>query len=123
MAKKRKKKQEKKVEKPSIPVIDLTTLDGQLQNQNLSFSSAGSQGFVYYYCVLVNDELASSPWMKLEEGDLILVFPDDYTVISWRVGNETEVSTSVERGRIRPIFLNSTGARAETDLLESLGWD
>ena len=119
----KKKKKQKKVEKVSTPVLDLTTLDGQLQNRKLSYNSAGSQGFVYYYCVFVNDKLAPSPWMKLNEGDLITVYPDDNTAISWRVGDEENFAVDVERGRIRPIVTSFFGPHAESSLLESLGWD
>ena len=94
------KKQEPQEKQPLE--IDEKELSGQLILKGLSSNVATSQGYVCYFCVYVNGVLAGSPWMTVEENDLIEVYTDNNTKVFWRVGDE-ETNTDTSDERIRPV--------------------
>jgi ribosomal protein S4 len=96
----KKKKNKKEKSLATLYEIHLDRLDGQLISRGVAKNGPVVQGLVIYYCVYVNGELASSPWMSINEGDYIEVFTDKTTKHSWNVGDE---NTDINDNAIRPV--------------------
>ena len=75
----KKKKAQTPVEtvEPSPVELDTSKLDGELRSRGVAINGPHAQVLVYYYRVYVNDQLAHSPWMKVNGGDKIEVYEHD----------------------------------------------
>ena len=110
--KRKKQKAQKLVATPYE--IHLDRLDGHLISKGVAKNGPVVQGLVVYYCIYVNGELASSPWMSLNEGDLIEVYTDKTTKHSWKVGDE-DIDTDYNSVRpVRDSFFAKDGKGLES---------
>ena len=95
MARRRKKKAQKRVEpkRPASPVIlDTSKLEGEMRSRGVAENGPHAQTMVYYYQVYVNEVLAHSPWMEVNDGDIIEVYEQDEqhgdVKNEWKVGSD-----------------------------------
>jgi hypothetical protein len=87
----RKKKQAQPSEpitKTPPPVLDLTTLEGQLRHRGVATNGPGVQIRVVYYSIYINGTLAHSPWMSVNDDDVIEVYEENDSKVEWKVGDE-----------------------------------